>query len=84
MDKPTPMTSNAPMARCLSSFGLNQKILDVGRGDVYVKEYSYGLLSGISVIVGGGASSRGANTFQYSGHAWFSGSRCSLQKYPPQ
>ena len=84
MDKPTPMTSNAPMAMCLSSFGLNQKILDVGRGGVYVKEYSYGVLSCISVIVDGGVSLRGANAFQYSGHAWFSGSRCSAQKYPLQ
>lgn len=56
MDKPTPITRNAPMAMCLSSFGLNQKILDVGRGGVYVKEYSYGLLSGISVIAGGASS----------------------------
>jgi len=31
-DKPTPMTSNAPRARCLSSVLLNQKTLAVGLG----------------------------------------------------
>jgi len=31
-DKPTPMTSNAPRARCLSSVVLNQKTLAVGLG----------------------------------------------------
>jgi len=31
-DKPTPMTSNAPTARCLSSVALNQKTVAVGLG----------------------------------------------------
>lgn len=31
-DKPTPMTSNAPRARCLSSVALNQKTLAEGLG----------------------------------------------------
>jgi len=42
-----------------------------------------GLVGSLSTMIGG-VSSLGALALQDSGHAWFSGSRCSAQKYPLQ
>jgi len=47
---------------------------------VYLYE---GLVDSLSTTIGG-ASSLGALALQDSGHAWFSGRRCSAQKYPLQ
>ena len=83
-DKPTPITKRAPMARCLSSVRLNQKtpagrVLRGPMGSTYLLR----LGAGLSTMIGRG-SFRGIFALQYSGHAWFSGSRCSTQKYPWQ
>ena len=66
-DKPTPMTSNVPRVKCLSSVVLNQKTFAVGLG-VYVMVYLYaGLVDSLSTIIGG--ASLGALALQASGHA---------------
>jgi len=83
-DAPTPITNMAPRAKCLSSVRLNQKT-SAGRalrgamGSTYLSR----LGEGPSTMIGR-SSSRGIFALQYSGHAWFSGSRCSTQKYPWQ
>ncbi len=74
-DMPTPMTSRAPRARCLSSVRLNQKTVVLGLVSMG-RTYSSKILSvGLSKTIGAG-SLRGIFVFQYSGHSWFSGSRC--------
>jgi len=82
-DTPTPITNRAPRAKCLSSVRLNQKTPVVGRvlRVETCSAYSLELGEGLPTMIGRG-SSRGIFALQYSGHAWFSGSRCSTQKYP--
>ena len=78
-DMPTTMTNRVPKAKCFSSVKLNQKTPSglVGSGT------RGGGYSGTSSKTGmEGFSRRGTLVRQYSGHAWFSGRRCSTQKYP--
>jgi len=82
-DAPTPITSKVPTAKCLSSVMLNHMALLCPFGGimVIVCRYEGSVFENPNVFAD---CSRGALARQYSEQLWFSGRRCSAQKYLPQ